>query len=177
MSVGELGKFEAEETATDRGQSTTDENLVFDLLKNDRRRQLIELFERDRDALAISDVAEFIAEREAEDTSPDNLYKSVYVSLQQTHLPKLAEHDVVRYDRDEGLIRPGENLDEVLAYTRLGGSTADGPPIELFVSLLGLCVTLGVFFGVPPLTFLPVEIWATLLFGSIIALNLARLIE
>lgn len=79
---------------------------VFGLLRNERRlRLLLYLSEHRRAELA--DVAEYIAAREAgvsrESISRDDR-KRVFISLYQTHVPRLADHSVVAYDSDTGVV-------------------------------------------------------------------------
>jgi len=95
---------------------------VFTLLDNDRRRYaLFHLLASDGDGpLTIGSMAERIAAWEneisvGEVTSRER--KLVYNSLQQSHLPKLAEFGVVEYDADRGtveLTEQGRVLEEFL---------------------------------------------------------------
>lgn len=99
---------------------------VFHILGNDRRRAIVQLLEEHTGRIEVSDIASEIAESEADaGSAPDNLYKSVYVSLQQTHLPQLQEDGVVEYDPDAKVIGPGPNYKAVLAYVNgdSGGPT------------------------------------------------------
>jgi len=41
---------------------------------------------------------------------PDDTYESTYVALYQSHLPVLAETNVVEWDRDAGLVRCGPSF-------------------------------------------------------------------
>lgn len=94
-----------------------EESEIFHILGNDRRRAIVQLLATDRERVDVSDVATQIAERESDATSvPNNLYKSVYVSLQQTHLPQLEEDDVIAYDPDAKTIQPGPHFEAVLGY-------------------------------------------------------------
>lgn len=47
----------------------------------------------------------------------------MYVSLYQTHLDKLAEHDVIDYDHRSGHVAPGPTLDELYDVLRCSGWT------------------------------------------------------
>ncbi len=62
--------------------------------------RVLELLGRER-TWALSDLAEEIAAAETgERPPPRNKRQSVYVTLHQTHLPKLADHGVVDYDSE-----------------------------------------------------------------------------
>lgn len=78
------------------------DSVVFDVLGNARRREcLTQLLRVDSDEMPIRTLAEQVATELREDASPsDRFQQSVYVSLTQTHLPKLDEFDVVRYDTE-----------------------------------------------------------------------------
>ena len=80
---------------------TTDE--VFHLLSNSRRRAII-LELMDNDPLTKRELAERISESE------DGSLQSVKVSIHQSHLPKLADADVINYDSH---ITLGPNAEEL----------------------------------------------------------------
>lgn len=117
-----------------------EESEIFHILGNDRRRAIVQLLASGPEQIDVSDVATQIAERESDTTPvPNNLYKSVYVSLQQTHLPQLEEDDVIAYDPEGKTIQPGAHFDEVLQY--IDGDHADGETVlwfHLTVCVLGL---------------------------------------
>ncbi|WP_276257039.1 DUF7344 domain-containing protein [Halomontanus rarus] len=135
-----------------------EESEIFHILGNDRRRAIVQLLATESEQIDVSDVATRIAERESDTTPvPNNLYKSVYVSLQQTHLPQLEEDDVIAYDPEGKTIQPGAHFDEVLQY--IDGNHDDGETVlrvHLAVSVLGLFtivlagLTLPVFSSVDP---------------------------
>ncbi|RQH00347.1 DUF7344 domain-containing protein [Natrarchaeobius oligotrophus] len=116
------------------------ESEVFHILGNDRRRAIVQLLARESGQVDVSDVATEIASNESDSTPvPNNLYKSVYVSLQQTHLPQLEEDAVIEYDSDAKTIEPGPNFADVLTY--IDGHDDDYSSvlaIHLAISVLGL---------------------------------------
>ncbi|MFU8867664.1 ArsR family transcriptional regulator [Natronococcus sp.] len=117
-----------------------EESEVFHILGNDRRRAIVQLLAGEAGRIDVSEVATEIASTESESSSvPNNLYKSVYVSLQQTHLPQLQEDAVIEYDSDAKTIRPGPNFDDVLTY--VDGETTDRSStfrLHFAVCLVGL---------------------------------------
>jgi DNA-binding transcriptional ArsR family regulator len=114
-----------------------EESEVFHILGNDRRRAIVQLLSEQPGQIDVSNVATEIAAAESESTPvPNNLYKSVYVSLQQTHLPQLQEDAVIEYDSDAKTIRTGPNYGDVLAY--VDGDTGDQSSVLRLH--LGLCV-------------------------------------
>jgi hypothetical protein len=79
-----------------------DENEVYDVLRNERRREVLRRLAAADGTSTIGDLADGIAAAEADESPPpSDVRQSVYVSLHQTHLPKLDNLDVVRYDRDD----------------------------------------------------------------------------
>ncbi|WP_336134857.1 DUF7344 domain-containing protein [Natronomonas amylolytica] len=82
-------------------------DTVFDALRNARRRQLLRYLNDQNGQVTLSDLAEHIAAIE-NDTTPELLdsqqRKRVYVSLYQSHLPKLDSMGVLTFDQQRGTI-------------------------------------------------------------------------
>jgi predicted transcriptional regulator len=126
---------------------------VHDVLRNNRRRLVLERLRTTRDAETVSDLAEHIGGIEAgESPPPRNVRQSVYVSLHQTHLPKLDELGIVDYDPDGKTVELAANADDLQAYLD-AGSGDDGIPPAYYagLGLLGGAVLLGAVAGVPGL--------------------------
>ena len=86
------------------------ETRIHEVLSNDRRRMAIEYLQ-DGD-LTLRELSERIAEAETgESPPPRNIRQSAYVSLQQTHIPKLAELDIVNYDEESKVVSLAEAAD------------------------------------------------------------------
>lgn len=86
---------------------------VYDLLSNARRRFVISYL-RDRDEpVELSELSRDVAAWENE-TDVENLtdqqIKRVYVSLYQTHVPKLDESGILEYDQDTGQVALTSNV-------------------------------------------------------------------
>lgn len=93
------------------------ESEIFHLLGNDRRRAIIRTLREQGEPSEVSTIATRVAEAETDEPSvPDGLYKSVYVSLQQTHFPLLEENAVVVYDTTEKTVERGPRFAEVVTY-------------------------------------------------------------
>lgn len=122
---------------------TLRESEVFHILGNDRRREIVAVLAARENRIDVSDVATEIASRETEtdDSVPNNVYKSVYVSLQQTHLPQLEADGVIDYDTEEKTIAPGPQFDEIEGYIETADRTGD----TLFYVTFGLAL-LGLVF-------------------------------
>jgi DNA-binding transcriptional ArsR family regulator len=78
-----------------------DPDCAFALLSNRRRRRLLCLLVRSGEERSLRAIADEIVAR-AED---DGAYRSVYVSLYQSHVPRLADAGVVDYDEAARTVR------------------------------------------------------------------------
>jgi predicted transcriptional regulator len=117
---------------------------IHDVLRNDRRRLVLERL-TDVGPESVSDLAEEIGAVESgESPPPRNVRQSVYVSLHQTHLPKLDELGIVVYDDDEKTVTLAENADEVLEYMAIGEADDDGDWSRTYAALSGVAAVGGV---------------------------------
>lgn len=116
-----VGLAPAPETTTEEPEppaktDTPTLDLACTLLKNDRRRRVIQyLAATDPDAWhELGDLTDRLAatEHPADPVGSDER-KAVYVSLYQTHLPKLDGAGVVVFDSDRTKVRAGPAFDAV----------------------------------------------------------------
>ena len=139
-----------------------EETQIHDILRNDRRRRVIRHLRETDDRVSVSDLSEHIASVEAgESPAPRDVRKSVYVSLHQTHLPKLDEWGVIDYDDRAKELSLEERVEEVVVYMEVLGP--DEIPWGMYYLGLGVLalVTLvetrmGLFFP----EVLTIEFWA-----------------
>ena len=133
---------------------------VFEVLKNERRRRVLEQLSESDDTLDLGTLAEEIAALENDKdvrqiTSTER--KRVYVGLYQCHLPKMDELGVVSFEKSRGTIEAGPHIDAVLRYLETPAQAS--PPTEertpLLLSASG-AVTLAAALVVEPMTTLPV---------------------
>jgi hypothetical protein len=88
-----------------RQEADLPETAIHDILRNDRRRRVIKYLQERGHEVPLRTLAERLAELETgESPPPTNVRNSVYVSLHQTHLPKLDDRGIVEYDEDRKLI-------------------------------------------------------------------------
>lgn len=92
---------------------------VLDLLSNSRRRYVIYFLEQWDGSATLNDLAYNIASRETgtpvEELSEDDK-RRVYISLYQTHLPKLDLYGLVDYDKDDRTVSLTEDADDIGDY-------------------------------------------------------------
>jgi hypothetical protein len=106
------------ETRTDHSPEPVDVTLepseVFDLLKPERRRALMEVLAiSESKPVSVSSLSEEVAAIEYDSTPAelDNAQrKRAYIALCQVHLPRLAEAKIVSYDDDRKVVEEGEKF-------------------------------------------------------------------
>lgn len=128
---------------------------VFELLKNSRRREVLNYFEQlDTEEVAIGELAEHIAAIE-NDTTVENISSSqrkrVYVGLYQCHLPKMDDMDVVQFNKNRGKITLGPNAPELEEY--LG--TEEAEVRRWHYGYAAVSVAAAVLFGLSQLSVVP----------------------
>ena len=149
---------------------------IHDVLRNERRRAVLSELRQNGGNHTVRDLAERIAELESnESPAPRNVRQSVYVSLHQTHLPKLDDLEIVAYDTDDQAVEMCERAKQVEAYMDGSpGSEATWGVRYLGLGLLGLGGT--IVLGFEFLSFSPIDVvvWATVGF---LLLTLAALYQ
>ena len=104
---------------SDAEADSLSEDMAFTLLSNPRRRFVISYLSHRGSPVGIHELAEQIAAWENE-TDVDELTredrKKAYISLYQTHIPKLEDAGIITYDEDERLVALTDGADEVTRY-------------------------------------------------------------
>jgi hypothetical protein len=123
--------------------STLTQDAAFDLLSNARRRLALKYLLEQDTPVGIDELATHVAavenDTEAEQLD-DKQRKRTYVSLYQTHIPKLAQAGVVEYDSDERTVELNGNLRTITAYLSSEEPGEEWPRYFLGVSVAGLLV-------------------------------------
>lgn len=108
-----------EETTDDRATAELSLDVVFNVLRNRRRRLVMEAIEERDGATTLSDLAEHIGGIE-NDKPPKALNsqerKRVYVGLYQCHLPKMDDAGAVEFDKNRGTVKRGPMADTYHTY-------------------------------------------------------------
>lgn len=136
-------------TMSSSDSAALNSDQIFEILSSQRRRMVLYYLRRHGGSATMSELADQIAAWE-NDTEIDEMTsqqrKRVYVSLYQTHLPKLADTNLVDYDADEGDVRLTDRATEMDAFL------STNQPTEYrwrrhyigFLLLAGALMTLGV---------------------------------
>jgi DNA-binding transcriptional ArsR family regulator len=116
-------------------------DLIFGILKNGRRRRVIQYLMETEQEVTLSDLAEHIAAIE-NDTTPERLTSSqrkrVYVGLYQCHLPKMDDAGVIEYNQARGIIQRTPKLPEFHEYLNPATSDTDRQWYRYYAGASGL---------------------------------------
>jgi len=157
------------------------EDELFELLSSRRRRYVVHALQRAERHLDLGTLSERVAawewEQSAEEVSHDQR-KSVYTSLQQHHLPKMAEAGVVEYDKDRGTVEPTETLEELRLYLEVVQS-GEMPWSEFYLGYGAFSVTvlLTVALNVYPITMVSELAWLGLLSVGLLVAAVAHYLD
>lgn len=136
------------------GMGSNDDGLkrteIHDVLRNDRRRLVLSRLRESETPISVRDLSEYIATVESgESPAPRNVRQSVYVSLHQTHLPKLEDLGIINCESADG-VTLAQHADEVTVYLEVvpkyGLSWGE---YYLGLGVLGVLVQVASMMGVP----------------------------
>lgn len=163
---GEEGEEEEREEATEEGIS---QGVVFDILKNERRRLVLEHLDEQDGSVTLGELAERLAaveneKPEAQVTSKER--KRLYVGLYQCHLPRMDDADAIDFDSNRGSIETtahSENFIEYLPKNRTDEDTGSPwPRYYLAIAAAGALLLTGSLVGVFP------ALLSNLAFGAVV---------
>lgn len=101
---------------------------TFHILQNERRRRVLQYLSNTEGAVDMRDIAEQVAAWE-HDTTVQQLTSDqrqrVYIALYQSHLPKLADFDLITYNRSRGIVERTPLADQVAQYLETGDDTEE----------------------------------------------------
>lgn len=130
---------------SNHGSSPLPQDTAFDLLSNARRRFVLRRLQHPDDGVELRQLATELAAHE-NNCAPEDLTaqqrKRTYVSLYQTHIPKLAEAGVLEYDADSGTVHATEQVDALAAYFQPQEEGVSWNPVYLVVASVGLLLYL-----------------------------------
>ena len=142
--------------------SEVDKDQIFEILSSSRRRQLLYHLHRRGGAADLRDLARDVATAEVEEPIDEDVVKRLYISLYQTHVPKLEEAGLIHYHQEE---RRVELTGDVGAIGRvLGTESNDNKRWPLVYALLGLAAIV---------TVVTIEMGVLLISPIVVALVLA----
>lgn len=117
---------------------TLTQNRVFDLLSNARRRFVLHYLSRQDGPVELRQLADEVARWETGSESLSRQErKRVYVSLYQSHIPRLVDAGIVEFDSESGLVRLVDNVAEINRYIDGGERERSWPVYYLAAAVLG----------------------------------------
>ena len=142
--------------------SELSEEDIHDVLRNSRRRLAIEALQHSDEGMTARELSEHIAEIETgESPPPRNKRQSAYVSLHQTHLPKMKQLDIIESDDRSNRITLTDTAGGVAFYLETVPAFGIAwSEYYLGVGILSLVTMIGAEIGVPILDQVPIEYWA-----------------
>lgn len=138
-------------------------DTIYEILANRRRRYVLHYLQYIEEAVDLGTLAEQVAAWEY-DTDPEQVTsqqrKTVYTALQQRHLPRMDEAELVAFDQRAGTVEPTAALADIDIYTEIvpeGGF----PWSQYYLGLATLTAALmmAVWANIPPLGVLPDIAW------------------
>lgn len=140
---------------------------IFSLLSNHRRRYAIHICKREENPVTLGSLAEQIAaweqDKEVNEITSDER-KRVYTSLQQTHLPTLADAGMVTFENGEvALTDRADDLDVYLDI--VPGNSVPWGTYYLGLSGFGAAVLAGLWLDLLPTDPVTTLAWASLVVG------------
>lgn len=154
------------------------QDLIFDVLSSARRRYVLYYLREHGGRAEVTELASQIAaweyDRDVEELTSQQ-EKRVYVSLYQTHIPKLADIGIVDYDQDAGVVELTDRAEDVEVF--FSPDADQEQPWQLYylglAALSGLVLSL-IVLGVPPLGALDARLVALVVVVAFGALALAH---
>lgn len=139
-------------------QEELTQDAVFDILSSSRRRYVLFYLRQADEPVELNALAEHVAAWENElpvEELSDQQRKRVYVSLYQTHIPKLDSIGLVDHDQDSGLVELTDRAQEIDSYLTV--STGDAPWQRFYfgLALVSAAVLALVWLDAGPLVAIP----------------------
>lgn len=140
-------------------QDALTRDLIFDILSSPRRRYVLFYLRQQGRPVDLKELSSQVAAWE-NDIDPEDLTsqqrKRVYVSLYQTHIPKLADAGVVDYDQETGTVQLTERASSVDEYLRAdAGRNVPWQLLYLGLAVASALAFLLVWLDVGPFEFVP----------------------
>lgn len=119
QELNEASEQESPDTERESADEIVSEGVVFDILRNERRRRVLNYLDEQDGRTTLGDTAETLAAIENDKprtqiTSQER--KRLYVGLYQCHLPRMDKAEAIEFDGDRGTIERTEHTASFLEY-------------------------------------------------------------
>lgn len=160
-------------TPTPPSDEELSQTEVFEILGNDRRRHALHYLLSQEDGTDIRELSRQLAAWENDiplEEVTSNERRRVYVSLHQTHLPRMDDAGVLNYESSGDTIRLTERGRNLRVYMEVVQGN-DIPWSEFYLGLSAFtgALIVAAWFDIPPFTVLPDLGWAVLCVGMFAA--------
>lgn len=164
----------SEAASPDRSLSKDD---TFHILQNERRRRVLQYLSDTDGPVDMRDIAEQVAAWE-HDTTVQQLTSDqrqrVYIALYQSHLPKLADFDLIVYNRSRGIVERTPLADQVASYlqdsnedsTMMGIESAKWARYFGWATVLSIGLIALAWLGISPVTGLGLATLITAIYAA-----------
>ena len=141
--VPRIEESEAEVSTSDEPEPAEDSELpldvVFGILKNRRRRLVLQYLVDVSETSTLGHLAEYIAGIENEkpqDALTSSERKRVYVALYQCHLPKMDDVGIIDFENNRGTVELTNNVEQLTRYLDAGKGTSERDWITYYAALV-----------------------------------------
>lgn len=158
--------------ASGRIDGNLDPVEIHEVLSNERRQLVIILLRDASDPMSARELSEQIAQEETgESPPPRNIRQSAYVSLHQTHLPKLDDMGIVDYDEGSKTVTLKDAAEsQVSEYMEtVPDDQLSWSEYFLGVAIIGLLLVIAADIGVPVIASVQAATWASVTLILIVA--------
>jgi hypothetical protein len=150
----------------DRGCSLVEKSTALRIIKNARRKKLIQALMELNGKADIREVVRRVAENEGGGESSSKLRKSVYVSIVQVHIPMMEEAGLIKYDPQQSVIQLNRLPSELKYYLEVV-EEGDIPWSVYYLILSSVGLAVGLILG----NFLASVLSTLILFTSVFQLR------
>lgn len=144
------------------GSQDLSEETVFSILQNRRRRYALHFLKQENGPVQIGDLTERVAAWEYDTTiseiSPQER-KRVYVSMVQTHLPRMEDEGILTFDLDRKEVELTQAAEDMDIYLQIvPENEISWPEFHIGITVLNLAILSIGWFEISPLDRVP-DIW------------------
>lgn len=155
------------------------QDVIFQLLSSDRRRFVLKYLSDTPGEVKLDELSTAMAAHEngIEPAAVDQTaQKRAYISLYQTHIPRMTEHGIVEYDSDSGDVRLTPKADRMLSYLN-DGSEPGRPWPELYLATTAIGIVLLLLQEVGGIQLTSPTVLASILFLVVFAIAIAHYVS
>lgn len=161
-------------------ESHLSQDVVFDVLSSPRRRYVLYYLRTVDEPVKLTDLADKVAAWENE-VAPEDISekerKRVYVSLYQTHVPRLDDAGIIQYDKESGNIVLSEEATAIDEYLESGEGDVQWEKIYLSLAAASTVLLVAIAVDLPVVGEIPEVLAAVLVISVFVATTIAHAIN